>query len=181
MIQNIVGRIIADIKHANYSKDKLYYACGPMGSGKSSFVNNNLLTNKSINAYHCSIDEYIPYFNENEFKEIKSDNMYQLCRQIGIMVTDYLLEHKISMIIEGVGLNKDTIEFLQKARCNGYEVHTYFLIVDLETCRKRVKERNGTDRHKVTDDAVIKAYNGLYGQNGNKKLIENVSDKITNI
>lgn len=181
MIRTIVNRIIADINHANYSKHKLYYACGPMGSGKSSFVNDKLLKQKSVNAYHCSIDEYIPYFNEKEAQEAKSEGLYQLCRQIGIMVTDYLLEHKISMIIEGVGLNNDTVEFLDRARKNGYYVHTYFMIVDLETCRERVKIRNNNDRHKVTDEAVIKAHNGLYGENGTKSLIEGVSDIVTEV
>ena len=174
LVKQVATKIICQIKKGNYSRFQLHYVCGPMGSGKSSYTDNVLLKKYDIKAYHCNIDKYICYFDDAD-----SYTLYTLCRKVGIIVTDYLLDNRISMIIEGIGVNKDTVEFLKKARQSDYTVNTYFMMIDMETCRERVKNRNNKGRHKVTDENVIKAYNILYGDDSEmKEMIEPESDNV---
>lgn len=174
LVKKVATQVINQIKKGNYSKFELHYVCGPMGSGKSSFTENKLLKKDDMKAYHCNIDKYIDYFNDTD-----SYTLYTMCRKVGIIVTDYLLDNQISMVIEGIGVNKDTVEFLKKARQNNYTVSTYFMMIDLETCRERVKNRNTKGRHKVTDENVVKAYNILYDEGSEMKdLIVSESDNV---
>ena len=186
MFQNLVRNVsktvienISSSKH-KYTTNQLYFVCGPMGSGKTTYINTNLLQNEDIKAYYSNIDDLISYFK----KETDDPRqLYQLTRQVGIIVTDYFLENHISMVIEGTGINMDTIEYFERLKKNGYQINTIFMKTELNTCRHRVKLRNETASHKVLDEDIIKYYQILWdgddGKTKMEKLISDISDNVT--
>jgi predicted ABC-type ATPase len=159
IINQTADNIIKDIDINKYSKKSLIFVCGPMGSGKSTYINDKF---KNHDAYYCNIDKWVHYFIPYENEPGK---LYSLCRKVGIIVTDYLLEQNISMILEGTGINLDTIEYLKRLKNADYKINTYFLVTDIETCRNRVIKRNVNNLHIVDDKDVINAHRILYGQN----------------
>jgi predicted kinase len=172
-----------EIKYINanidkYSRNNIVYVCGPMGSGKSTYIKHKLVR-CGINAYYSSIDELQHYFvNETTHPQ----ELYQLCRKVGIIVTDYLLENNISMVIEGTGINMDMVEYLQRLKLSGYKIKTIFLKTSLETCLTRVSKRNETDAHKVILSDIEKYYNILWNGSMEKEKMEtqyvNISDSV---
>jgi predicted ABC-type ATPase len=182
IIKSVSNIIINNIKkHQHlYSHNQLIYVCGVMGSGKTTFIQNKLLS-QHPNLYYSSIDNLIPYFTSYHNN---SHKLYQLCRQTGIIITDYLLENNISMIIEGTGINMDTVEYLQKLKNQKYNILTYFLKTDLQLCRDRVKQRNQTEIHKVKDQDIITYYDILWNNNNEKNMVQqinNISNAIVHI
>lgn len=185
MIKQISQKIIANITKniSQYSNNNLIYVCGPMGSGKTTYIKKTILK-KYPTYFPCFTDEYIPYFADNETDPRK---LFKLCREVGIIVSDFLLENNISMIIEGTGIHMDTIEYFKNLKQKGYNITTYFIRTDLEICRTRVENRNKIkdNLHKVLDEDVINYYNTLWIGSKDKfkmeELIQNISDEIINI
>lgn len=182
IVHNISLAIINKIKENKdkYSTKELSFVCGPMGSGKTTFILSKLLNNSHMKSYYSSIDELIPYFKKFEITD--SRIMYKLCRQVGIEVTDYLLENNISMIIEGTGINKDMYDYLLRVKEKGYHITTYFLKTDLNICRERVKIRNKHSQHKVMDEDVILyhkiLWDGIDTEQKTEQLFVSISDDV---
>lgn len=180
------SKIDNDIQNNKYSKGKLYFICGAMGSGKSTFIkhyknknsndndNDNDLTEKFKKCFYSNIDVFVTQFSD----KFNNYQKYLLCREVGIMETDYLLENNISMVIEGTGINDDTIEYFERIKKANYTLITYFLKTNLEVCRQRIKNRNKIQSHKVNDEDIIKYYNILWTLNDGKyKNIQAISDQ----
>lgn len=173
LTKTIASSIIEQIKKQNYDSKKLIFVCGVMGSGKTTFIKNMLLT-KSNKSYYSSIDEVIPFFRDIGMTD--SREIYRECRKVGIEVTNYLMENNISMIIEGTGANRDIIDYIQKLKSKNYYIKTYFIKTQLEMCRQRVRERNKTSNHIVLDKDVIEYHNKLWNSNIGQ-IITELSDK----
>lgn len=182
LIKQISETKINQIDLNKYSKQKLLFICGPMGSGKTTFIKNQLINHEpeSNSYYYSSIDELIDNFTHLENDPRK---LFQLCRKVGIIITDYLLKHKVSMILEGTGIHMDTIDYFKQLKKSGYEINTYFIKTELELCRQRVKKRNliKENTHIVLDEDVVKYYKLLWNNTENGKMetaITEISDKI---
>lgn len=177
MIKSIAKKYINAINLSKYSKNHLIAVIGPMGSGKTTYITKEIIK-KYPNHYNCSIDEYIEHFASLESDPRK---LFKMCREVGIIVTDYLLDNNISMIIEGTGIHADTIEYFKRLKQAGYTIETHFLKTDMEICRQRVKERNEIkdNNHKVLDEDVVSYYGKLWLEpNPTHDLIKEVSDKV---
>lgn len=173
-INEVTQIVITKLNKKHFSSNQIIFVCGPMGSGKTTYIKHNLLKSKKY--YYHNIDELIPYFLDMESDPRK---MYQLCRSVGIKITDYLLENNISMIIEGTGRNMEIVDYLKRLKQNGYNVKTIFIKTSLETCRDRIKIRNKKQDHQVLDEDVIEYYNILWEQNNNmSKIISQISNDV---
>jgi predicted kinase len=173
-INEVTQIVINKVIKEHFSSNKIIFVCGPMGSGKTTYIKHNLLQSKMY--YYHSIDELIPYFIDIESDPRK---MYQLCRSVGIKVTDFLLEKNISMIIEGTGKNMDMVDYLKRLKQSGYNIRTIFITTDLKTCRERVKIRNTQQKHQVLDEDIIEYYKILWDQDKNmSKIISEVSNDV---
>lgn len=153
-----LNNLIMDVTNNihNLSQMEIDIVFGPMGSGKSTFIRNNLMDPKKV---HVSIDEYISDVYSEEYTVL---DMYKRVRRIGTIFTDKLLELKVSMIIEGTGINDDIIQYLQRLKEADYRINIYIINTPLNICIKRVKERNKLTTRKISIDAVKNAYNGLH-------------------
>ena len=69
MVKEVARRIISFIEQNKgyYSNNEFIFVCGPMGSGKTTYINNKIL-HKYPNCFYCSIDEYIKHFIESSWK-----------------------------------------------------------------------------------------------------------------
>lgn len=150
LVENIKNNINA------YSKREIDIVFGPMGSGKSTFIRTNLLDAKKVS---ISIDDYIAYIRSDEKYTVM--DMYKRARNIGSMFTDILLELKLSMIIEGTGINDDMFEYLQRLKDSNYNIRIYILNTPLDICIQRVKSRNKLITRKISIDTVKDAYERL--------------------
>lgn len=175
-VERIASHVIeTSIKPAlsSYSKRRCVFVCGPMGSGKTTFIKDTLLPNEKLKAYYSSIDELTKYFPDSDSK-----SSYQLTREVGIITTDFLLDNKVSMIIEGTGVNSDMIEYLERLKKEDYHISTYFLKTDLKMCLDRVSKRNKRQERQVLPDDIHDYWNKLWGDKGMQDAIAYVSDRV---
>ena len=176
--KNKLDNLIADVMKNihNLSTHDIDIVFGPMGSGKSTFIRNNLMDQKKV---HISIDEYISDIYSEEYTVT---DIYKRVRRIGTLFTDKLLELGVSMIIEGTGINDDMFQYLQRLKDADYNINIYIVDTPLNICVKRVKERNKLTTRKISIDAVKNAHNILqknkakFAAYANKYIIANTTD-----
>lgn len=173
--EDVAELIIQDIetKKDSYNKNNLMYVVGIMGSGKTTFIKKHLL-DLLPNYYYSSIDDYIKYFADGK---LNSDSVYQLCRKVGVIVTDYILNNNISTILEGTGTNADILPYLRRLKSAGYKIKTYFLRIQLGLCNTRVISRNRDDPSHFVNIERLSEYHTILWNDMYKRIIE-VSDKV---
>lgn len=175
IILTLADNIIKSIQKTKYSVNKCLFVCGPMGSGKSTFIKTNLVNHPIFGTYYySSIDDLVPLLDNR----LDVRQKYLISREVGIIVTDYLLDNNISMIIEGTGVNHDMIDYLDRLRNKGYQIATYFLKTELEVCRDRVKDRNTKQVHQVLDEDVVSYYQKLWQTETVRQSISRMSDRV---
>lgn len=155
-----------------YQKNNVIFVFGSIGSGKSTFIQQNLLQNSVV---HVSIDDYYSDLYEKEYSIY---DLHKQCRHIGIQFTDWLLDHNVSMLIEGTGQNDDIFQFMIRLKEKGFVITSYFLHVPLELCQKRVMNRNKSTELKIPLVSVEKSHK-LFSQNYEK--IKEHSDKYHDV
>lgn len=167
--QVVIGEI--DKNKNSYSKNTIHYVVGIMGSGKTTFIKKFLLDLLSDHLY-INIDDYVPYFKEDGKT---STEIYQLCRKVGVIVTDYVLENNISTILEGTGTNPDIIPYLQRLKTAGYKIKTYFMRTQIGLCNTRVITRNKEPNAHKVDVSLLRSYHDTLWGEMYKNIID-VSD-----
>jgi len=169
--QKILNKIISNIDLSNYSKKEFVAVIGPMGSGKTTLLKTKIIP-KNKDKYYVSTDDYIDYMDKYGYTLY---DLYKRSRNIGIKLTDILLEKNVSIVCEATGSNKDFITYLQKLKNNGFHIKSYLVSTPLEVCIDRVKQRNEISYRKVSIEAVKKAYASLW--NDNLEDLKKVSDE----
>ncbi len=173
--EEVAELVIQDIetKKDSYDKNNLFYIVGIMGSGKTTFIKKHLL-DLLPNYYYSNIDDYVTYFADGK---LDSDSVYQLCRKVGIIVTDYILDNNISIILEGTGTNADIIPYLQRLKNAGYKIKTYFMRIQLGLCNTRVIARNRDNPSHYVNIGRLAEYHAILWDDMYKRIIE-ISDKV---
>jgi len=168
IIKEVIDRYRNTIQR--YSRRELTLVVGTMGSGKTTYIKKNLIGGKHL---YFSTDDYHEYF-----QELDPNERYELCREIGIAVTDFLLDEEVSMVLESTGKNEDLIEYISRLKEKGYTVHSIFIQRSLEECINSVIKRNDDpdESHKVDPDSIPPAYEKLW-EHGMKDRIIQISDK----
>lgn len=138
-----------------FYKDALF-VLGPMGSGKTTFINNKILTHKVYKNYAYvdtdEIMEKLPGFNNMEV-----NRFYPLARQIAIKLTDWLLENQLSFVAEGTCVQyQELIDYMIRLKRHGYTIKVCKLAaVDLDLVLERAARRK---TRKMDSDQVKDIY-----------------------
>lgn len=167
-------KILEDLKNDinknidRYSTNIFVCVFGSMGSGKSTYIKNNLLkkekTDNKKDMYYVSTDTFIKNMKDRS----DSYTNYKRSREIGIKLTDYLLEKRVSMLCEGTGQNDDIFDFLKRLKDAQYSINIIVLDVPLSICIERVKKRNKDSLRKISAEDVVKSHNILWKRNLSK-------------
>lgn len=147
---------------------KAIFVCGSGGSGKSSFIKNNLAEYEHIDVdiiyEKLLIDNNmglkIKNFNKDElikssilFEESKSKNDYNLACAI---------QSNKNIVIDGIGRYSDIIlsqrSYLEQ---NGYSTFMLMIYADLNTCLERVRSRERDYGEFLVKDSWYLSYNNV--------------------
>jgi len=144
------------------------FVCGSGGSGKSTFIKNNLNT-----FVHIDVDIiYERLLIENglglkiiDFDVDKTKYAYSLFEKAKIE-NDELFYNSVSnsknIVIDGIGRNSDIILNQRKYLENcGYDTFIIIMYADLEICIKRVEQRDRVYKQIITEDSWYLSYNNI--------------------
>lgn len=147
---------------------KAVFVCGSGGSGKSTFVKNNL-----SEFVHIDVDIIyeelliknglglkIKHFTNSEFQT--STKLFEESK----LLNDEKFRNSINdgkdIVIDGIGRNVDVImlqrSILERA---GYFTYMIMLYSDLETCINRVESRDRVYSSEITKDSWYESYSNL--------------------
>lgn len=168
-----LANLIKDVNNRfdELDKNKAIFVFGSMGAGKTTFIKNNL---KKDNVILLAIDEYIKDLKKNN-NEYNNEDLYFRAREIGGRFAEYLVEKKISVIVEGCGYRDDIFDYIDNLKSKGMKIKGYFIKTSLETAINRIKYRNSISDRKISIKSTIDAYDILWNKNFNK-LIKNMDD-----
>jgi predicted kinase len=147
---------------------KAIFVCGSGGSGKTTFVENNLSDYTNINVdliyekllIDSGLGLKIINFNDEQYK-----NAYKLFDSAKILNDTKLLaaiSNGDNIVIDGIGRNSDIIlsqkNLLEKS---GYSTYMVIIYSDLEKCIMRVNSRNRVYNEQLTIDSWHKSYSNI--------------------
>lgn len=137
-------------------KPDLYVIVGPNGSGKSTIIENSGIADR------CPIiinpDNFVKKFPDIEDLEQRYIAAMEYCRE----QREILLEQRVTFGFETVGTHEEKLEFIRRAKRNGYTIHVVF--VDSGSAEKsieRVKQRVARGGHDVPADKIRKRYSRI--------------------
>ena len=136
-----------------FYKDALF-VLGPMGSGKTTFINNQILTHKIYGKYaYVDTDEIMEKLPG--FSKVEVNKFYPLARQIAIKLTDWLLENQLSFVAEGTCVQyQELIDYMIRLKRQGYTIKVCKLTqieLDLVLHRAAQRKTRKMDLMKVKD------------------------------
>jgi len=147
---------------------KAIFVCGSGGSGKTTFVKNNLPDYTNINVdliyeellIDSGLGLKIINFNDEQY-----ETAYKLFNSAKI-INDEKFQKAISngenIAIDGIGRNSDIIlsqkHLLEK---NGYSTYIVIIYLDLENCIERVNNRNRVYTEQLTINSWYESYSNI--------------------
>jgi dephospho-CoA kinase len=144
------------------------FVCGSGGSGKSTFIKNNLNTFVHIDVdiiYERLLIESGLGLKIIDFDTDKTKYAYSLFEKAKIE-NDELFYNSVSnsknIVIDGIGRDSDIILNQRKYLENcGYDTFIIIMYADLEICIKRVEMRDRVYKQIITEDSWYLSYNNI--------------------
>ncbi len=151
----------------------LYIFAGPNGSGKSTIIA------QYIRSYHLENVEYIcpDIYASKLFGNIEDvKERYIKAIQFAEYKREKLLKENKPLIMETVLSRSDKLDFIEKAKANGYEIISVFVGTDSpEINIRRVKCRVSQGGHDVPEDKLRERF--IRSMN-NLSVLSKLSDEI---
>lgn len=143
------------------------FVLGPMGSGKSTFIANLMRNHSEYASYaYVDTDEIMQFLDGYNYQTL--EQYYPIARKIAILLTDWLLEQRISFIAEGTCVKFEELQaYIIRLRESGYTVKVCKIEEALDICISRVRNRK---IRQLPDLSVREIYYG--SQNGLSRLFE---------
>ena len=162
-----------------YYKDALF-VLGPMGSGKTTFIQNKILSHKMYGKYaYVDTDEIMEQLPG--FSKMEVNKFYPRARQIAIILTDWLLENQLSFVAEGTCVQyEELIDYMIRLKRKGYTIKVCKLNqVELDLVLKRAANREARKMAmNEVKEIFIQSKHGLeelYRINSETTIFENIS------
>ncbi|XP_057295457.1 uncharacterized protein LOC130623927 [Hydractinia symbiolongicarpus] len=132
------------------------FVLGPMGSGKTSTINNELKSHKLYSKYaYVDTDEIMELLHG--FKENSVDIFYPIARRIAIKLTDWLLEERISFVAEGTCVKHlELEEYMSRLKEKHYKIRVKR--IDGISCELAVQRSRNRSRRRLPDEVVKNIY-----------------------
>ena len=147
---------------------KAIFVCGSGGSGKTTFVKNNLSDYTNINVdliYEKLLIDSGLGLKIIDFNDEQYETAYKLFDSAKILNdTKFLkaISAGDNIVIDGIGRNSDIIlsqkNLLEKS---GYSTYMVIIYSDLENCIERVNNRNRVYNEQLTIDSWYKSYSNI--------------------
>ena len=145
-----------------FYKDALF-VLGPMGSGKTTFINNKILTHKLYGNYaYVDTDEIMEKLPG--FSKIEVNKFYPLARQIAIKLTDWLLDNQLSFVAEGTCVQyQELIDYMIRLKRQGYSIKVCKLTkIELDLVLQRASQRKSRKMELIeVEDIYTQSFIGL--------------------
>lgn len=127
------------------AKSEAVFFIGPMGAGKSYQVN-FFFSEESRRTRFAFVDTDEIMSELDGYSHDRAKDFYPIARNIAVQLTDWLLEHRISFVAEGTGVNyADMTDYLRRLRKADYTIQICFLDhVDEATALQRMQTRSRT-------------------------------------
>ncbi len=134
------------------NSSRLRLIAGPNGSGKSTFTDKIL--KKSVNlGIYINPDDIAKTLAGDELSRAKE------AQQAAVQQREQLLLEGKTMTYESVMSHYSHLEFLQRAKKNGYRTYLYFIGVEYPDINKeRVKNREKLEGHGVPSEKIVPRY-----------------------
>jgi predicted kinase len=147
---------------------KAIFVCGSGGSGKSTFVKNNLsdFTNINVDIIYeeLLIDSGLglKIINFNDEQSIIADNLFEEAKALNNKKLTEAILKKENIVIDGIGRDANIILYQRNhlTYC-GYDTFMIMLYADLDTCVSRVENRERVYKQKITEDSWYLSYNNI--------------------
>jgi predicted kinase len=144
------------------------FVCGSGGSGKSTFVRNNL-----ENYIHIDVDIIyeellisnglglnIQNFTKSQ-KEL-ADTLFEKAKELNNLKLKTSVYAGNNLVIDGIGRYSDIVLSQKEYFENyGYNVYMIMLYVDLDICINRIKNRERVYNQSITEDSWYLSYNNI--------------------
>jgi predicted kinase len=144
------------------------FVCGSGGSGKSTFVRNNL-----ENYTHIDVDIIyeellisnglglmIKNFNEVEIQ--LANKLFEKSKELNDSKLQLAISLNQNIVIDGIGRDSNTILFQRKyLESLGYTTYMIVIYADLDTCVARVEGRARVYHKNITEESWYLAYNNI--------------------
>lgn len=132
----------------------LYFIAGPNGCGKSTFIHSLRAAESYDLPYVCPDEEARNLFEISD-KTLKDKTAWEISRS----KREKFIDEKISFITETVFSHESHIDFLKKAKSQGYFIISYYVIVEnADICINRVKKRVDEGGHSVDINKIVSRY-----------------------
>jgi predicted kinase len=144
------------------------FVCGSGGSGKSTFVKNNLKDYVHIdvdiiyeellisNGLGLDIRNFTKSQNE------LANTLFEKAKELNNLNFKTKIHAGNNLVIDGIGRDSDIILNQRKYLENfGYNTFMIMLYVDLDICINRVENRERVYNKKITEDSWYLAYNNI--------------------
>lgn len=141
-------------------KKNCIFVLGPMGSGKSTIIQNYIKTDvKYSSSPFIDTDEIMSHLPDFTLSTIYKN--FPLARKVSILLTEWLFVDGISFIAEGTCVYWQTLlRFMKEMKENGYSIEVLFVKKPLEIVLKQAANRD----RKVPSEIVSDIYHkSLYG------------------
>jgi predicted kinase len=144
------------------------FVCGSGGSGKSTFVKNNLK-----NYTHIDVDIIyeellisnglgLDIRNFTKSQNELADTLFEKAKELNNLKLKTNVHTGNNLVIDGIGRYSDVI-LSQKVYFENYGYDTYMIMlyVDLDTCVNRIENRERVYNQSITEDSWYLAYNNI--------------------
>lgn len=137
---------------------ELYFIAGPNGCGKSTLAHHLLESPKT-----CDLTYICPDTIALKIKplcwDLAETELIDIARRRAQALRDSFVDGGRSFINESVCSHESHIDFLRKAKQNGFQIFVYYVALDSPSrCIDRVKQRVSEGGHNVDATKIIKRY-----------------------
>jgi predicted ABC-type ATPase len=140
------------------NSSRLRLVAGPNGSGKSTFTDKILKKSVDLGVY-INPDDIAKTLIGDELTRAKQ------AQQAAVQLREQLLLEGKTMTYESVMSHYSHLEFLQRAKKNGYRTYLYFIgVEDPEISKDRVKNREKIGGHGVPEEKITPRYKRTMAQ-----------------
>jgi len=140
------------------NSSRLRLVAGPNGSGKSTFTDKILKNHVNLGVY-INPDDIAKTLAGDELSRAKE------AQQAAVQLREQLLLEGKTMTYESVMSHYSHLEFLQRAKKNGYRTYLYFIgVEDPEISKVRVKNREKIGGHGVPEEKITPRYKRTMAQ-----------------